>query len=117
MATPRRAGGRLVTSRPPISTRPALAVSRPAMMRRQVVLPHPDGPSNTVKLPALTSSDTPSSAVTPPHRRLTSVNRTAVPPDTAGEPTSDEPLTVIVRSDNDQTAPCRAGELTSNPSP
>ena len=63
MATPRAAGGRLVTSRPPISTRPSVAVSSPATMRRQVVLPQPDGPSSTAKLPGAMSIETRSSAV------------------------------------------------------
>src|SRR5580658_784375 len=77
MATPRPAGGRLVTSRPPISTLPSVDVSSPAIMRRHVVLPHPDGPSSTVKLPEGTCNETPSNAVTPPKRRLTRVNRTS----------------------------------------
>src|ERR1700677_4140973 len=98
MATPRVAGGRFVTSRPPISTRPSLAVSSPAMMRRQVVLPQPEGPSNTVKLPACTSRETVSRAVTPPQRRLTRVNRTAAPP---GEATVVEPARVIVGHDTE----------------
>ena len=57
MATPRAAGGRFVTSRPPISTVPSDAVSSPATIRRQVVLPQPDGPSRTVKLPGSISID------------------------------------------------------------
>ena len=79
MATPRAAGGRLVTSRPPISTRPPVAVSSPATIRRHVVLPQPDGPSSTVKLPAAISIDTRSSATALPQWRLTSISRTDAP--------------------------------------
>jgi hypothetical protein len=79
MATPRAAGGRRVTSRPPISTLPSLAVSNPATIRRQVVLPQPDGPSNTVNLPGRTCNEMRSSAVALPQRRLTAVNRTSAP--------------------------------------
>lgn len=79
MATPRAAGGRLVTLRPPISTIPSDAVSSPATIRRQVVLPQPDGPSRTVKLPGWMSIDTRSRAVAPPQWRLILIRRTETP--------------------------------------
>src|SRR3954471_15959933 len=48
------------TSSPPIETVPALGRSRPAMQRKVVVLPQPEGPSSTTISPAamrkLTSS-------------------------------------------------------------
>jgi hypothetical protein len=47
----RWAGGRAVTSRPSISSRPLLGDSSPAISRSVVDLPQPDGPSSTVKLP------------------------------------------------------------------
>jgi hypothetical protein len=45
MAVPRRTGGRPTTSSPPIRMTPAVGSSWPAIMRRIVVLPQPDGPS------------------------------------------------------------------------
>ena len=45
MLTFRSVAGRRVTSRPPIRTSPSLASSRPAMRRRVVVFPQPDGPT------------------------------------------------------------------------
>ena len=41
-------------------------VSRPAIIRRRVDLPHPEGPTSTQKLPSATSKDTPRTASTPP---------------------------------------------------
>src|SRR6185295_18502100 len=38
-------------SRPFCTTRPALCISRPAMMRSRVVLPQPDGPSKQTNSP------------------------------------------------------------------
>src|SRR6266508_1097684 len=51
MATPRRAGGSRVTSRPAMRTVPESGASRPAMSRSVVDLPHPDGPSSTASRP------------------------------------------------------------------
>src|SRR5579859_715465 len=79
MATPRAAGGRLVTLRPPISTVPSDAVSNPATILRQVVLPQPDGPSRTVKLPGWMSIVTRSRAAAPPQRWLILLRRTETP--------------------------------------
>src|ERR1700674_5572252 len=45
-------------------------------MRRVVVLPHPDGPSNVVKLAAGISSETSSPAAAAPNRLLTWTSRT-----------------------------------------
>ena len=86
---PRAAGP--VTSRPPISTRPAVAVSSPATIRRQVVLPQPDGPSRTVKEPAGTVREMRSSACVAPQARLTPVRRIAAPvaPGTVARPETD----------------------------
>ena len=79
MATPRAAGGKVVTSRPAISIRPSVAVSSPATIRRQVVLPHPDGPNSTAKLPGAMSIETPRSAAVSPQRRPTWISRTDAP--------------------------------------
>ena len=65
-----------VTSLPPMSTRPPLAVSRPAIMRSVVVLPHPDGPSSVTRVPASTVKLTWSTAVNLPKVLLTFSNTT-----------------------------------------
>src|SRR5437763_8751655 len=57
MATSRSAGGRYVTSRPAIRTSPAVGSSSPAMQRRAVDLPQPDGPSSTRSSPSRTSRE------------------------------------------------------------
>ena len=44
-----------VTSWPPIATLPLSGVMKPAMMRRSVVLPEPEGPSRLVKDPSVKS--------------------------------------------------------------
>src|SRR5690606_20787449 len=60
-------GGRCVTSRSPIRMRPDVGVSSPAIMRRVVDLPQPDGPSSTVKLPAGAVKLTPRMAAASPY--------------------------------------------------
>src|SRR5262245_57973465 len=66
MATLRARGGRWLTRRPPSMTSPAVADSRPAIMRSVVVLPHPDGPSRHTTSPAPTSRSTSRTATTSP---------------------------------------------------
>ena len=46
MAMSRFCGGSSVTSVSPNQMRPAVGVSRPAIIRRVVVLPQPEGPTN-----------------------------------------------------------------------
>src|SRR6185437_12797034 len=58
----RSLGGTKVTSFSPISTRPPSSGSRPASMRRAVVLPDPDGPTKTMNSPSLMSSSRASTA-------------------------------------------------------
>ena len=79
MAIPRAAGGRRVTSRPPISTRPASGCSSPATSRRQVVLPQPLGPSSTQNVPAATVMLTSDTARLAPNCRRTPSSRTEAP--------------------------------------
>src|SRR5947207_11436875 len=67
MASPRGRTGTSVTSRPPITMRPADRVSSPAMMRSSVVLPQPEGPSSATNSPSATSSTISSSARTAPN--------------------------------------------------
>ena len=55
MDTRRSADGAPVISLPPMSTRPLVTSSRPAIMRKVVDLPHPDGPRRTTKLPSSAS--------------------------------------------------------------
>src|SRR3982751_6135018 len=62
----RAAGGSVVTSRSPISTRPPSAASRPAIRRSVVDLPQPEGPSSTLSVPSANRNDTPSTARTLP---------------------------------------------------
>ena len=51
---------------PKISSSPVVAVSRSAMRRSSVDLPHPDGPMSETNSPAATSRSTPVSATTSP---------------------------------------------------
>ena len=53
-------------------------------MRKQVVLPQPDGPSSTQNVPARTVNDTSDSAAVTPQLRVTPVNRTAAPSGAGG---------------------------------
>src|SRR5436853_5572068 len=70
--------GTSVMSWPPTWTRPLSGISKPAMMRRLVVLPQPEGPSSEKNSPALMSSVTPSTATTLPSNTLvTSSSRMA----------------------------------------
>ena len=46
---------------------PAVCFSRPAIIRKRVVLPHPDGPRRTRNSPSRTARSTPSTAVWSPH--------------------------------------------------
>jgi hypothetical protein len=48
MAIRRPRGGTPFTWRSPIQMSPEVSASRPAMIRKRVVLPQPDGPSSTV---------------------------------------------------------------------
>ncbi len=48
MATSRSFGGTSFTTRSPMRTVPCVISSSPATMRRAVVFPQPDGPTNTM---------------------------------------------------------------------
>ena len=58
-------GASSVTSRPPIEMLPSVTSSSPAIIRRSVDLPQPEGPTSTMNSPSPTVSDTPSTARTP----------------------------------------------------
>src|SRR5215467_3357071 len=55
MAIRRSRGVRSLTTLPPIRISPAVGVSRPAIMRRRVVFPEPDGPRKTRNSPSRVS--------------------------------------------------------------
>src|SRR5689334_3111948 len=69
------AGAARVTSWPPMLTRPASGVSRPATRRKVVVLPAPVGPSSTTNSPSPIVSDRSRTASTVP-KRLETLERT-----------------------------------------
>src|SRR6186713_315285 len=68
MPMSRLSTGRSVMSRPATWTRPESGSSKPAIMRSDVVLPQPDGPSREKNSPAAMSSVTPSTATTRPSK-------------------------------------------------
>src|ERR1700759_221971 len=72
---PRRSstGSTPSVSRPSIKILPELGRTSRLIIRSVVVLPQPDGPSSTQVSPALTSSVTPSTAVTVPRGSLRSL--------------------------------------------
>src|SRR5215475_5369251 len=76
MAMSRARGGSSVTSRWPIEIEPAVTSSRPAIMRRSVDLPQPDGPTRTRNSPLPIVSETSSTATTPPEKILLTLSRT-----------------------------------------
>src|SRR5262249_43802989 len=55
MAMRRSRGVRLLTTRPPMIISPAVGVSRPAIIRRRVVFPEPEGPRKTKNSPSRVS--------------------------------------------------------------
>src|SRR5690554_1139846 len=63
----RALGGRSVTSSPPRRICPSVGCSNPAIIRRSVVLPHPDGPRRTRNSPSSDLMSTPSTATTSPN--------------------------------------------------
>src|SRR5579872_1671889 len=77
MAMSRSLGATLVTSRPPMLISPPLTRSSPAIMRRSVDFPHPDGPTKTTNSPSSISISTPWSTSTGPKDFLTARIATA----------------------------------------
>src|SRR4026207_2456910 len=61
----RSLGGRSLTTCPSILTVPEVIVSRPATIRRAVVLPQPEGPTKTTNSPLPTSRSRPLTASVP----------------------------------------------------
>ena len=79
MAMSRSLGFSSVTTRSPMVISPLVTSSRPAIMRRIVVLPQPDGPTSTMNSPFSISSDTSRTACTPPGNSLLTCSRTILP--------------------------------------
>ena len=84
MPMSRREAGTEEMSLPSTRTDPVSADSKPATMRRAVVLPQPDGPSSATSSPGAISMDSPSRARVVPNVRLRSRSCTLVPPLLAG---------------------------------
>src|SRR3990172_8929735 len=59
-------GGKSLTTWPPMRISPAVGSSSPAIIRRRVVFPHPDGPSRTRNSPSSVERSTPLTASTSP---------------------------------------------------
>src|SRR5215472_15037780 len=75
----RFSGGVPTRSRPSRKMAPASGRSKPAIIRRSVVLPHPDGPSRVKNSPASMAMLTLSTAFSAPKRRVTSlISRSAM---------------------------------------
>src|SRR3546814_133417 len=70
MLTGRRFGCTRVMSCPSRTMRPSVGISNPASMRSNVVLPQPEGPRRAKNSLLAMSRLTPSTAVTPPGKRL-----------------------------------------------
>src|SRR5437868_4495533 len=81
----RSVGGTSFTTSSPISTSPELACSRPAVMRRTVVLPEPDGPTSTRNSPSAISRSRPSTPTVPSLNTLRS-RRNSIPATSASVP-------------------------------
>src|SRR5262249_9717041 len=74
-----------VTSRPSWRTEPESAISRPAMMRRSVVFPEPEGPRSASSAPSSTSRLTSARATNVPKRLPTFLTLMLMsPPPTPG---------------------------------
>src|SRR3954452_23841045 len=77
------------TGRPWIRISPPSGSSKPAIRRRQVVLPEPEGPSMAKNSPSATAKLTPSTARTSPKRRTTLSNSTAAAMGSQAAPAQD----------------------------
>src|SRR6476660_9866902 len=76
----RRSGGKVFagdeTNLSPTRISPALGSMNPAISRKVVVLPHPDGPSRQTRWPCSMVSDMSSTTATVPYRLVKSRNST-----------------------------------------
>src|SRR5215204_4998261 len=76
MATFRSPGARWLTTRSPMSTRPEVTSSNPAIIRIAVDLPHPDGPTSTRNSPSAISRSSSGITTTLPNSLRTRSNVT-----------------------------------------
>src|SRR5918992_1219662 len=76
MAMSRSLGVTSLTTRSPIRTWPSVISSSPATIRRAVVLPQPDGPTSTIRLPSGTSRVRSSTATVPSSNTLVTCSNT-----------------------------------------
>src|SRR5690606_24149711 len=67
MAMSRSLARRSLTTRGPMAISPPLISSSPAIMRRSVDLPQPEGPTSTTNSPSSISTDTPRRTLTLPY--------------------------------------------------
>src|SRR6476659_1080935 len=95
----RSRGATLLTRRSPMRISPAVTSSSPAIMRRMVDLPQPDGPTSTTNSSCATSRSTPRTASTLPNRLVRPFNESCAIPvsglrDAAGDFLREECLRV-----------------------
>jgi len=69
-------GGMLLTTLSPMRISPLVISSRPASIRKSVVLPQPEGPTSTTNSPSLIVTLTPCTTSTRPKDFLTSFSST-----------------------------------------
>src|SRR5919112_6271512 len=117
MAMSRSLGATSLTTRSPMRTWPSVIGSSPATIRRAVVLPQPEGPTRTIRLPSGTSSDRFSTATVPSSNTLVTWSKTisamgsallADPERPAGEPDHGDIVAAGALQDEDQ-GPGRLG--------
>ena len=96
MPMSRLAAGTDEMSLPSTRTDPVSAVSKPATMRRAVVLPQPDGPSSATSSPGAISMDSLSRARVAPNARVRFCSSTLVPPPGPACPTTSEAAAFLV---------------------
>src|ERR1700759_110714 len=80
----RSRGEWFVTSSSARSTRPLVTSSSPAIIRKSVVFPHPDGPTRTMTSPSAISRLTSATALTPPSKTFETCS-TLTPPSVNGD--------------------------------
>src|SRR5688500_833395 len=95
MPTARRRGPTSLTRRPPKRISPASGRSKPAIMRRVVVFPHPEPPTSATSSPGAMSSDSASTATAPPKRLVRPRRLMSTSARVLLQPLLDEPILVL----------------------
>src|SRR5436190_22545160 len=101
MATSRFSGGRLFITLPATTTSPLETLSSPAMTRRVVVLPQPDGPRRQTTSPAATDRSTSLTAVKEP-KRLVTLRSSMVDMSALHGAEGDGPQQMVLQEEGDQ---------------